>query len=462
MFKNHQYNPKKITIYVALYVVTIGIISSLFFLTPNNHGDFSDFRIFIIVFASVLLVKYFIYMFLSPWHDVAMKLKEREIARKKVNQKTPLVSVIIPAWNEEVGLLSTVKSLLKSTYRNMEIVVINDGSVDSSDSLMREFLLDYSAKAFEEPQVKQVRITYHYQQNGGKGRALNQGIQFAAGDIIFSIDADCVVAPEAIANMVKCFNDPQVMAAVGNVKIAGTKNILGVIQHLEFLFSFYFKKAEALLGTIYIIGGAAGAFRREVFEKIGVYDHANLTEDIELSVRIQNAGMKIAYASDAIIYTEGASTLPGLMKQRLRWKRGRFQVFYTHRHLFFSSKKHHNKLLTWITLPLAVFGDTQLFLEVIFLCFLYVYSFLTYDFSSFVSGIIVVSSMFFFQMFSDEKSTNRTAFYLLAPIAWLLFYVSTLVEYGALIKSLWGFFRKKEITWQKWQRTGCVEEVKHI
>lgn len=457
-----RYNLKKVVVYGLLYVATVVIIASAFLLSPNDRNDFPIFRSIIIVFATILLVKYFIYMFLSPWHDVAVKLREKKRLKKNTVALRPRVSVIIPAWNEEVGLLTTVKTILASTYRHIEIMVINDGSTDSSDKMMRDFLAEYAEKTALERPENHIDIVYLYKENGGKGVALNTGIGISTGDIILSIDADCAVSPFAIENFVKCFEDPNVMAAVGNVKIGNTATILGMIQYLEFLFSFYFKKAESLLNTIYIIGGAAGAFRREVFETVGMYNHGNITEDIELSVRIQNAGMRIVYAADAIIHTEGASTLPGLMKQRLRWKRGRFQTFFEHRYLFFSSEKHHNKVLTWFVLPLAIFGDTQLFFEVIFLSFLYIYSFLTHDFSSFVSGIVVVSSMFAVQMFFDDKTTNRPAFYFFAPIGWLLFYVSTLVEYYALVQSFWGFVRKKEVTWQKWQRTGCVGEAKSV
>lgn len=448
-------NLKKIGIFSALYFVTTGIILSVFFLKPEQRNDFPIFRLFIIFFATILLTKYFLYMSLSPWHDVAIKFKKlRKTKRNRLSLYYPRVSVIVPAWNEEVGLISTVNTILDSTYRNVEIVVVNDGSTDESDAMMKKFLRNYKRRKISKN--KRIDIIYHYKENGGKGRALNRGIELSTGEIIMSIDADCIVAPDAIANFVKCFEDKKVMAAVGNVKIGNTKTVIGMIQHLEFLFSFYFKKAESLINTIYIIGGAAGAFRKEVFRKIGVYNHENITEDIELSVRIQKAGMKIVYAHDALVYTEGATTLRGLMAQRLRWKRGRFQTFYDHKDLFLSARKHHNKLLTFVSLPLAVFGDIQLFFEVIFLIFLYIYSVLTQDFSSFISGILVVSSMFLVQMFFNDNTTKRLSFFLLAPIGWLLFYLSTFVEYHALIKSIWGALRKKEVVWQKWQRKGVL------
>ena len=244
------------------------------------------------------------------------------------------------------------------------------------------------------------------------------------------------------------------MAAVGNVKIGNTQNLIGTVQYMEFLFSFYFKKADSLMNTIYIIGGAAGAFRREVFDDLGGYNTKNITEDIELSIRIQDAGMRIVYAADAVVYTEGASDLKSLMSQRLRWKRGRFETFYTYMHMFFSIRSRHNKLLTMIIMPLAVFQEIQLFFEFWFLAFLYFYAVQSTDFSSFISGIIVVSSMFVVQMLFDDRKTRKLNFLVLAPIAWLLFYSSTFVETNALIRSIWGSLRKKEVTWQRWQRQG--------
>lgn len=105
---------------------------------------------------------------------------------------------------------------------------------------------------------------------------------------------------------------------------------------------------------------------------------------------------------------------------------------------------------------MALFGDLQLFFEVFFLAFLYVYSFITHDYTSFISGILVVSTMFFVQIWEDKtrKKKDLLTLYFLAPIGWLLFYVTTVIEYRALVKSLWGLARGKELAWQKWNRVG--------
>lgn len=448
--KKFSNNLKKAAVYVALYVFTIIIVISAFILKPTPTWDYPILRGVIIFFCTILLTKYFFYMLLSPWYDIytARKKKKYELSTRRYK---PMVSVLIPAWNESCGIIRTMETVLKSTYTNMELVVINDGSTDDSDKLINEFIKSYKILTSTK---KLIPIVYQYQQNGGKGAALNKAVSLSHGDILLTIDADCAVMPDTIENFVRHFRDRKVMAAVGNVKVGNNKHLLGVIQQLEFLFSFYFKKADSLMNTIYIIGGAAGAFRREVFEKIGGFNTTNITEDIDLSVRIQKAGMKTVYADDAIVYTEGASEIKGLLKQRLRWKRGRFETFFQHSELFFSDKKEHNKILTWLILPFACLAEVQLSMELGFLAFLYIYSYLIHDFSSFIPGILIVSCMFFVQILFDDTQKAPGYLYFLAPIGWLLFYLATFVEVSALVNSVLGLVQKKKITWQKWERVG--------
>ncbi len=434
-------------IYTIMYAVTASVLLLPLFLEPVFVFESPTLRIFIITFACILLAKYTIFMILGPWHDIKMSIRHKLYFDGI--KYTPKVSVIIPAWNEGVGVINTVQSVLQSTYRNLEIVVINDGSTDDSDEKIKAFLTEH-----KKSKNNDVSIIYRYQTNTGKGGALNRAIEVATGDILISIDADCVVDSEAVANFVKVFKDKEISGAVGNVKIGNRSNTVGIVQYLEFLFSFYFKRADALLGTIYIIGGAAGAFRKEVFEQLGGYNTTNITEDIELTVRMQDAGMKIEFASDAIVYTEGASDLKSLKNQRLRWKRGRFQTFYQHMSMFFSTKKRHNKFLTWIIMPLAIFQEIQLLFEIPFLIFLYVFSIMNSDFTSYLLGVMVVGLMFVIQFTFYDKSTRRLSFIALAPIGWLLFYIATYVEAWALIKSIESLIFKKEVVWQKWDRKG--------
>lgn len=443
MIKNDKItraNIVKLVTFLILYLITFALIFSYFLLTPTYQPEYPIIRTLIIAFASVLLIKYVLYMIVSPWHDVSTLWQRVQKLRtqKKQRRYNPKVSVLIPAWNEEDGVITTAKALLKSTYHNLEIIIINNASTDNTEKNIKKLITKQQKSQKNSDKNKnrtltQPKIVYEFEPQSGKGFALNKGLKRASGQIIITIDADCFVPPSTIANFVTHFRDSKVMAAVGNVKIGNTQTLVGVVQYLEFLFSFYFKKADSLVDVIYIIGGAAGAYRKQVFRKIGGYSTTNITEDIDLSVRIQDAGMKIVYAADAVVYTEGASELTGLMKQRLRWKRGRLETFAEHRHLFFSADTNHNKLLSWFILPLAIFGEAQLSLEMVFLLFLYVYSYFSQDFTSFYSGIIVVSSMFIIQAVFDKQRQDSKKILLLAPIGWLLFYISTFVELNALI-----------------------------
>jgi poly-beta-1,6-N-acetyl-D-glucosamine synthase len=443
----------KTAILVALYAVTIAIFAASLLLKPEETDSSSIFHFLILFFASVFLTKHFFYMIVSPLHDVRTTIEKKYWKKERPNYY-PLVSVVVPAWNEEVGIIHTLLSVLGASYERIEVVVVNDGSTDNSDELIKVFIERYNKIPAE---VRGERsIVYRYQQNGGKGAALNTAISISSGDIIVSVDADCLLEEDTIANFVEYFRNPYVAAAVGNVKIGNTKSFIGLTQALEFLFSFYFKKADSFLNTIYIIGGAAGAFRREVFEELGGYSSQNITEDIELSMRIQDAGLRIVYASDAVVYTEGASDLESLKKQRLRWKRGRFQTFGEYWHMFFSRQNRHNKLLSWFVLPLALLGEFQLLFELPFIAFILFYSIFASNFLPLASGIIFVITMFFIQVIFDDRVDKRLSFCALAPTVWLFFYVIVFVDVNALIKSIVGLVRGEEVKWQRWQRKGLL------
>lgn len=442
---------RKITLYVILYLVTAVIIFAAFEIHPNNRNTAPIIHWIIMIFISLLILKYskaILLIIIAPWNRVLTALREK---RCPSTDYKPKVSVIIPAYNEEVGLLGTIKSVLKSDYKNLEVIIVNDGSTDSSHKIMLNFLKKYKNATLPKNKPK---LKYFYKKNEGKGKALNYGIQKSAGEIIITIDADCAITPTTIKNFVKPFADKTVSAVVGNVKIGNKDTVVGLVQFLEFLNSFYAKNAESVLGTIYIIGGAAAAFRRKVFKHVGLYNHTNITEDIDISVRIRDAGLKVVYAEKAIVYTEGAINVNGLAKQRLRWKIGWFQTLYTHSHILFSTHPNHNKILSWIMIPLVYISNIQLIFEPWFIIFLYLYSYWLMNFTPFLTWIGAETIMITVVIFAEKKIHNWKLL-LFAPITWLLFYLSTYIEHRSLLMTMWYTIKKKEVKWQKWQRRGC-------
>ncbi len=423
-----------------------------------NSSLFVTLRNITIIFATLMLVKYYVFLVLSPFHPVKEEMRKLRLARRRkrmtdeerAKSYQPRVSVVIPAWNEEVGLLRTVKSIIANTYRNVEIVVINDGSTDASHRLMEQFV----AKKSWQKKRPDLLLRYVYKENGGKGTALNTGIEHSTGEIILTVDADSVLAPHAIERLVTYFEDDKIDAAVGNVKIARNRTLIGLLQQLEYQFGFYYKRAHSVMGAEYIFGGACAAFRKsKTFELIGLFDTSNRTEDIEMSLRTRYHGLHSVYAEDVISYTEGASTIRGLINQRLRWKKGRFDTFLKYRRMFFSLDKRHNRALSWFILPYAVLSELQLVFEPVGFTLLAAYSVISGDYLSFALGALFVFVIYFVAaLFNHEKIKLRLV--LLFPFTWVLFYVLVWVEYLALLKSFIMLVRGDEISWQRWERKG--------
>ena len=405
----------------------------------------------IISLSIITAIKYLIYVFSSPLYLLNrdnLLSKSKDLTIKDVEDKIKL-SVIVPAWNEEVGVASSITSLLQSTYNNLEIILVDDGSTDNTKKVVNDFqknglkILLKGNKSFK----------FYSKKNGGKGSALNYGIEKSSGDVIVTMDADTIFARDALENVARYFIDNDLDAAVGNVKVANSRSLLGLIQQIEYTIGFYFKRTHSVLGCEYIIGGAFGAFRKEVFEKFGKFDTKNKTEDIELSTRLQYEGCKIAFMEDAIAYTEGPTTLNGLMKQRLRWKKGRLDTFIKHKKLFFSKDKKHNKFLTHYLLPITLFYELELVFEPFLMLFGILYLYRTADFRAIIIWIIFTGIIQFIAFTFGSKKNSKKAL-ALTPIYFSLSYVLTFVEVYAMYESIRLLLAGKDVKWQKWNRKG--------
>jgi cellulose synthase/poly-beta-1,6-N-acetylglucosamine synthase-like glycosyltransferase len=424
------------------------------------NADFIFLRNLTIFFATAMVIKYYIFLMLAPFHSVKEVLRERRMAKLRLEPSykpyEPLVSIIIPAWNEEIGIIKTIRSILNNTYSRFEVIVVNDGSTDGSDKIMRDFI---SISHFKDTLHPRTKIRYFHQENGGKGTALNHGITKSKGEIVMTVDADSALDPEAIARMVTYFEDPKIDAAVGNVKVAKNRSVVGFIQALEYMFGFYFKRTHSVLNAEYIYGGACAAFRKnKTFEQLGLFDEANKTEDIEMSLRTRYHGLHSVYAEDVVCYTEGASTVQGLINQRLRWKKGRFDTLIRYRQMFFSLQKRHNRALCWFILPYCLLSEAQLFFEPLGITLLLSYSIISGDYLSLTLGLLFIFAIYLVNALFNHEKINFTVL-LLFPFTWPLFYFLVWIEWVALIKSTVMMIRGDEIVWQQWDRQGVEVAV---
>ena len=239
----------------------------------------------------------------------------------------PRLSIIVPAYNEEVNAVRSLESLLRLDYPDFEIVFVDDGSKDATHELV--------AVAFAgHPQVRVLT-----KPNGGKASALNYGIAHAESEFMVCIDADTQLDPAALRQLMGHFDSPLVGAVAGNVKVGNERNLLTRWQAIEYITSQNFdRRAFELLGCITVVPGAIGAFRREALRLAGGFTTDTLAEDCDLTIRLQRVGFTIGYAPRAVAVTEAPETVDMFLKQRFRWSFGIMQSFWKHRYLCFNPR----------------------------------------------------------------------------------------------------------------------------
>ncbi|MEU5344042.1 glycosyltransferase [Streptomyces sp. NPDC020766] len=228
------------------------------------------------------------------------------------------VTVLVPAYNEEAGIESTVHSLLASDYPQLEIIVIDDGSTDRTAEL---------AEGIEDPRVLVVR-----KPNGGKAEALNTGLGHASHDILVMVDADTVFEPDAIHHLVQPLAHPAVGAVSGNTKVGNRRGLLAKWQHLEYCFGFNLdRRMFEVLECMTTVPGAIGAFRRDAVVGVGGVSDDTLAEDTDLTMALWRAGWRVLYEESAVAWTEVPTSLRQLWRQRYRWCFGTIQSMWKHR-----------------------------------------------------------------------------------------------------------------------------------
>ncbi|WP_158589315.1 glycosyltransferase family 2 protein [Halococcus sp. IIIV-5B] len=256
----------------------------------------------------------------------------------------PTVSVLVPAYNEEGSVGATIDALQESEYPSeaREIVVIDDGSTDRTYH-------EANWHANEGTKVVQ-------KENGGKHSAMNYGLLYAEGDIIVTVDADSIVAPDALSKLVGAFQaDADLGAVAGNIKVDNRESLVRKLQTLEYIVGILvFRRAFSAFGSVPVVPGALGAYRREALSGVHFYDPDTLTEDFDASIKTLKQGWRIE-AVDALCYTEAPMTWQDLYNQRLRWYRGNFMTLLKHRDILFNTRFGH---LQGVVVPMMLLNLT--------------------------------------------------------------------------------------------------------
>jgi len=297
------------------------------------------------LFYTVLLTA----TFLNEFSYFPLAFYHRWIQKQRTSSRLtsfPSICVIVPAHNEEKTIATAITTLLEQNYPNKEILIVNDGSTDGTAAIAAPYAASGQVTLLNRPE------------SGGKAVALNTGIATTHAEIIVVVDADSALQRDALMRIATHFEDAEVQAVSGNVKVGNKVNLLANLQSLEYLRGINLRRrAFDILDTELVVPGAVGAFRRAIYADVGSMDTSTVVEDMDQTVKMVKAAKDIHYDPFVVAFTEVPETLSGLARQRRRWYGGTLQVFLKHRHKW------------WKYGPLSMIGFPYLILTMFFVPF---------------------------------------------------------------------------------------------
>ena len=319
-----------------------------------------DVFFYIFTFFAIYVEVFFLVTFLERRKEIVSKLDDRP------ERIYPAITVVVPCWNEETTVEGTVKSLLALDYPadKVTVMLVDDGSTDGTWDVLQKFA-----------SIPNIHI--FHKENGGKHTAMNLGIEKATTDFIACLDADSFVTPSAPKRMMPYFDDEAIMAVSPSIIVNNPKRSIQWAQQIEYNLSVYIKKMLGLMNGIHVTPGPFSIYRTRVFRELGPYREAHKTEDMEIAYRMHEHGMRIEQCHDAHVYTNAPATAYALYRQRRRWIYGFLNNTIDYRRLIFKSEFGAFSLFT---IPAGIASIVSA---------LYLFVFMIYSFSSFISTKVV-------------------------------------------------------------------------
>ena len=306
--------------FILFAILVIPVITTLSILIMYSYG------IYLVIISLMIPLTFVNVMFYLPIAIYDKYLNKN--VHTRLLTSIPVISIIVPAYNEAANIKRTLDSIVDSDYPAKEIIVVDDGSKDLTYAIASQYIQT----------CKHCRIRVMRKQNGGKASAMNYGLRFAAGEIMVIVDADSLIEKNTLKEIAKQFQEPNVVAVAGTVKVLNAVNILTNCTALECVVVPNLQRpAFSLFGIVMIVPGALGAFSKKRLMQCGLYDRDTITEDFDLTIKIAKGGGKIV-AIPAISYTECPTTPRGFYKQRVRWYGGVFQGLLKHSDAMTSSR----------------------------------------------------------------------------------------------------------------------------
>ncbi len=385
------------------------------------------------------LIHFALYLVGANFYDMKEFRRSRKLV-KRAKAKQPFITILIPAHNEQTGIIRCLESVRRNTYRKMQIIVIDDASTDKTSALVTQYICDHPNRSISLLKMPK---------NAGKAGALNYALKrHANSDLIMTLDADSVLNKWAVSRAVSYFKDEKVVGVAANVRVMDSLTILGLLQKFEHMIGYRSKKFYSLTNCEFIIGGVASTYRRSSMEEVSFYDTDTTTEDIGLSLKIAALGNRenrLIYAADVVAMTEGVQTFKSLLRQRYRWKMGMLQNLLKHKQLFANNDTAFSRMLTMYRIPMAFFGELMLILEPFMWGYLAYLSITYHTPALFLGAYMTITLYILWNLWPDEhtKFWRKMVLSVYAPILYFVFYIMSVVQVVSIFRCLVNY---KQIT----------------
>lgn len=384
----------------------------------------------------------------------------RTTAKKRGNlRRNVRTSILIPAHNEEKTIVRCLDSVLQSTMRDLEIIVIDDASTDNTAAIVEQYIrthCDFNRH------ISLLKLVKNVGKAGALNYALNRGLK---GAFVMTLDADSVLHPRAIQRAAEyLLDDHDVVGVAANVRVMESPSILSLLQKFEYMIGYRSKKFYSVSNSEYIVGGVGSMYRYSVLKEVGFYDNDIQTEDIALSLKVAALGnkrYKLVYGADVIAMTEGVATFKALLRQRYRWKLGSMQALMKYRELFFNRDSKYSRSFTWYRIPMAFLGELIVLTEPLIIAYIIYLSAVSLTPQNFLGAYLLITFYILWSIWPDEHMSMKNKLKMTAytPIMYFIFYIVNVVQLSAVIKCLFNFdqvLRRKPTTavWVSPARSG--------
>ncbi|MEW6063345.1 MAG: glycosyltransferase [Nanoarchaeota archaeon] len=281
---------------------------------------FTTFSIWIMYFFSLYFVLFWFLVFL----DKGVKEKSNKL------KNFPSVTVAIPVYNGQEAIAKTINSVLNLNYpkEKLQLIIVNDGSKDNTKKIVEKIIKKH----------KKSNILLINQQNQGKGAALNTALKNTKSKFFVSLDADSFVREDALQKLIPCFKNEKTAAVLPLVKLDNRKSIIEKIQSCEYLINFFYKRVMSNMDCIHVAPGPFSVYKTEIIKKLKGFDENNLTEDMEITLRLQKHHYQITQILSAEILTIAPKTFKEFYKQRNRWYKGTIFNMIKYKEMLFNPK----------------------------------------------------------------------------------------------------------------------------